>query len=171
MLGPLNSVWTTCGLFARSCFARTQKSSRFAQWPKTLYSTAYRNCSLVKVLLLKKVQRSLSDLDKNFGRNDVLLFEHSGSKDRDSADENVCNKSCVDPIAHACLYSSTLFLLPASGTWDIEPLGEKLSAQQCSRSKTVYYVPWGGGGVQFSKRPRFGGQFWKSTKCDRGSKF
>lgn len=119
----------------------------------------------------KKVQRSLSDLDKNFGRNDVLLFEHSGSKDRDSADENVCNKSCVDPIAHACLYSSTLFLLPASGTWDIEPLGEKLSAQQCSRSKTVYYVPWGGGGVQFSKRPRFGGQFWKSTKCDRGSKF
>ena len=91
----------------------------------------------------KKVHRSLSDLDKNFGRNDVLLFEHSGSKDRDSADENVCNKSCVDPIAHACLYSSTLFLLPASGTWDIEPLGEKLSAQQCSRWKTVYYVPWG----------------------------
>ncbi|CAH3138371.1 unnamed protein product, partial [Porites lobata] len=81
----------------------------------------------------RKVQRSLSDLDKNFGRNDVLLFEHSGSKDRDSAGENVCNKSCVDPIAHACLYSSTLFLLPASGTWEIEPLGEKLSAQQCSR--------------------------------------
>ena len=116
----------------------------------------------------RKVERSLGDLDNNFGRNDVLLFEHSGSKDRDSADESVCNKSCVDPIAHACLYSSTFFLLAASGTWEIEPLGEKLSAQQCSRWKTVYYVPWGGGGVQFSKRPRFGGQFWKSTKCDRG---
>ena len=119
----------------------------------------------------KKVQRSLSDLDNNFGRNDVLLLEHSGSKDRDSAGENVCNKSCVGPIAHACLYSSTLFLLPASGTWDIEPLEEKLSAQQCSRWKTVYYVPWGGGGVQFSKRPRFGGSILKIPKMWQGSKF
>ena len=91
----------------------------------------------------------------------MLLLEHSGSKDRDLADESVCNKSFVDPIAHACLYSSTFFLPPASGTWEIEPLGEKLSAQQCSRWKTVYYVPWGGGGVQFSKRPRFGGSILK----------
>ncbi|CAH3187440.1 unnamed protein product, partial [Porites evermanni] len=79
------------------------------------------------------VERSLSDLDNNFGRNDLLPFEHSGPKDRDSADENVWNKSCVDPIAYACLYLSTLFLLPASGTWEIEPLEEKLSALQCCR--------------------------------------
>lgn len=111
-------------------------------------------------------QRSLSDLDNNFGRNDLLHFERSAPKDCDSADENVCNKSFVDPSANACMFLSSLFLLPVSGTWEIEPLGEKLSVQQSSRSKTVYCVPWGGGGggegrAQSSKRPTvdFGGQF------------
>ena len=148
MLGPLNSVWTNWGRFARSCFARTQKASRFAQWQTTLYNKL-RLIGIVfwlRFYCWKKVERSLSDLDNNFGRNDLLPFEHSGPKDRDSADDNVYNKSCVDPIAHACIYASTLFLLPASRTWEIEPLGEKLSAQLYSRWKTVYYVPWVGGG-------------------------
>lgn len=116
----------------------------------------------------KKVERSLGDLNNNFGRNDVLLFEHSGSKDRDSADESVCNKSFVDPIAHACLYSSTLFLLPASGTsrW------ERNCQRNSAADEKLFITSHGGEGVyNFRRGLDLGGQFWKSTKCDRGRNF
>ena len=81
----------------------------------------------------------------------MLLFEHSGSKDRDSADENVCNKSFVDPIAHACLYSSTLFLLPASGTWDIEPL-ERNCQRNSAADEKLFITSHGGEGVYNFRR-------------------
>ena len=57
----------------------------------------------------------------------------------------------MDPIAHACLYSSTLFLLPASGTWDIEPL-ERNCQRNSAADEKLFITSHGGEGVYNFRR-------------------
>ena len=100
----------------------------------------------------KKAERSLSDLDNNFGRNDLLPFEHSGPKDRDWADENVCNKCLVWTPSHMhpsnrALYSFYLHLERGrSSRW------ERNCQRNSAADEKLFITSHGGEGVYNFRR-------------------
>ena len=168
MLGPLNSVWTNCGRFARSCFARTQKSSRFAQWPKTLYSTAYRNCSLVKVLLLKKGPAiSITTLGETtcccLNTRDLRI---ATQQMRMFATSLVWTPSHMRASIRA-LYSFYLHL--ERGRWR---RWERNCQRNSAADEKLFITSHGGEGVyNFRRGLDLGVNFENSTKCEAGRNF